>query len=144
MIKGLFDTGAMPVLERVSQFTAARHELIAHNIANASVPNFVPGEASVESFQEQLGGAIDRRSRGGGTFGGRFDVRDSRQVRFSPNDLELEPEPMNENILFHDRNNRSLEHQMKDLAENAMAHNTALSMIRNHMEMLQTAIRGRV
>jgi flagellar basal-body rod protein FlgB len=144
VIKGLFDTGAMPILERTAQFTAARHEIIAHNIANGSVPNFVSETASVESFQEQLGDAIDQRRGRGGIFGGRFDVRDSRQIRFSPNDLELDPEPMNENLLFHDRNNRSLEHQMKDLAENAMAHNMALTMIRNHLDLLQVAIRERV
>jgi len=144
MIKGLFDTGAMPVLERVSQFTAARHELIAHNIANISVPNYVPRNASVASFQASLGEALDRRGDGGGVFGGRFQARDTQEIRFRANGLDLEPEDMNQNILFHDRNNRSVEDHMKDLAENAMTHNAALSMIRNHLEMLQTAIGERV
>ena len=36
MINGMFDSGAMPALEKMAQFTGERNKLIAHNIANFS------------------------------------------------------------------------------------------------------------
>ncbi len=38
MIQGMFDGGALPVLSRVIQFTAARHRVLTHDIANLSTP----------------------------------------------------------------------------------------------------------
>ncbi|MDX1565788.1 MAG: hypothetical protein R3236_10295, partial [Phycisphaeraceae bacterium] len=143
MIEGLFDSGAMPVLERVVQFTSRRHDIIAHNIANADVPNFVPANVPVETFQQALGDALDRRENAGGTFGGSFRMQGRPGLRVRESGLDLVPQRLNDNLLFHDRGNRSLEDQMKALAENAMAHNTALSMIRNQMDLLETAIRER-
>jgi len=35
-----------------------------------------------------------------------------------------------ENVLFHDENNRDLERTMQHLAENTMAHNVTIEMIR--------------
>jgi flagellar basal body rod protein FlgB len=50
----------------------------------------------------------------------------------------------NEGILFHDENNRDLERTMQHLAENTLAHNTAIELIRNQFQMLQVAIRERI
>ena len=61
MIAGMFDNGAMPVLERVVQFTQARHRVLTDNIANLSTPYFKPRELSPESFQATLRDAIDQR-----------------------------------------------------------------------------------
>lgn len=144
MIEGMFDTGAMPVLERVVQFTTRRHKVLLHNIANLSTPNFVPGELSRQSFQAQLGRAIDeRRARTGGP-DGPLQLPDTRQVRVTPDTLDTHPDDSHDNILFHDRNNRSLEHQMKNLASNVGAHNTALRFLKNEFDMLETAIRERL
>lgn len=132
MIQGMFNTGAMPALERVVAFTSQRHQLIANNIANLSTPDYRPTDLSVSEFQKQLGKAIDaRRSNHGSSRG------------------ELETDPLetletHDNLLFHDGNDRSLEHTMQALAENTMTHNAALDLLRNEFNLLQAAIRGQV
>lgn len=141
MIAGMFNSGAIPVLERVVQFTGARHDVILNNLANLSTPNFVPREVSVESFQHAMGEAIDERRENGG---GELEMDDTRMLDFKPHGIELHPRPANNNILFHDRNNRSLERMMENLASNAMAHNTALRLLNDQFALLETAIRGRV
>lgn len=128
MIAGMFEGGALPVLEKVVQFTASRQRLLAHNIANLSTPGFVPTDMDPESFQAALADAIDQRRSSG----------EPLQVSVPA------PEALNQNILFHDQNNRDLERTMAALAENAMTHNAALEMIRNEFEMLRLAIRERM
>ena len=129
MIEGLFNSGSMPALERVAKFTQQRHNLLVHNIANLSTPGFRPVDLSVSAFQQQLRDAIDARRRGNS--GG-----------MPP--LDIEPSLANDGVLYHDRNNRSLEHMMKDLAENTMTHNAAMDLLKNQFRMLETAISQRV
>lgn len=144
MIEGMFNTGAMPALERLVQFTAKRHKLIAHNVANLSTPGFRPRDLDPADFQKALGEAIDRRRQSTGGPNGDLPLADTRQLTFSEDGMEFQPGFADENILFHDRNNRSLEHLMQGLAENAMTHNMALEMMRNQFQMMQVAIRERV
>jgi len=143
MIQGMFEVGAMPALERMVQFTSQRHQLITHNIANLSTPNFTPRDLDPASFQETLGEAIDRRREGPGMFNAPLEPRDTADIRFHDRGLSARPENPGRNILFHDRNNRSMEHQMQDLAENAMAHNAAMEMLKNQFDLLQSTIRER-
>jgi flagellar basal-body rod protein FlgB len=122
----------MPALERVVAFTGARHQRIADNIANLSTPNYRPTDLSVSEFQKQLGKAIDnRRSHHGASSG---------ELESDP----LKAMPTHDNLLFHDGNDRSLEHTMQALAENTMTHNAALDMLRNQFSLLESAIRGQV
>jgi flagellar basal-body rod protein FlgB len=141
MIEGMFEVGSMPALERMVQFTSQRHKHIAHNIANLSTPNFVPRDLDPASFQKSLGEAIDRRREGRGVYNAPLEPRDTASIRFHEDGLSAEAENPGRNILFHDRNNRSLEHQMQSLAENAMAHNAGMEMLRNQFDMLQSTIR---
>ena len=144
MITGMFDSGALPVLERVVQFTEARHRVLADNIANLSTPFFKPADLDPGGFQAALGDAIDRR-RGRPVPGrGPLSLGDTRQIRFQAGGLEVRPGATNQNVLFHDRNNRDLERTMQHLAENTLAHNAAIEMIRNEMEQLRLAIRERI
>lgn len=139
MIRGAIDGGAIPALERMAQFASARQEIIAHNIANASTPGFRPVDVSVTAFQQQLGEAIDAR-RAGETFA----PENSQQVAFLDHALQLSPEPVGANLLFHDGNDRSLERLMQDLSENFLAFRFAASMLRNQYGLINTAIRGRL
>ena len=138
----MFNSGSTPVLERLVQYTSQRHRLILHNIANLSTPHFRPTDVSPESFQQALGEAIDRR-RGGGS-GGPLELGDTREMRFTQDSVELNPGASHDNLLFHDRNDRSLDHQMKNLAENTMAHNAALELLRSKFQSIETAIRERL
>ncbi len=141
VIKGLFDHGATPVLERLVQFTAARQRVISHNIANMSTPRFRPSDVSVEGFQHQLAQAIDHRRATRGVFNGPLELKDTREVAAREDRLELSMEATNDNVLFHDQNNRSMEHQMKALAENAMTHNMAMELLKSEFDILRSAIR---
>ena len=144
MIAGIFDSGAMPVLERLVQFTSRRQAVLADNIANLSTPYFRPRDLDPRSFQAALREAVDRRRATATPTSGPLPLRDTDQLRFGSDRIETRPAPLNENILFHDRNNRDLERIMQDLAENTMAHNTAIEMLRNKFNLMETAIRERV
>ena len=63
MITRLTDSGAMPTLERLLQFTSARHQVLADNIANLSTPYYKPRDLSVESFQAALRQVFHRHLR---------------------------------------------------------------------------------
>ena len=51
----------IPVLEQLVQFTQARHEVLAGNIANLGTPGYVARDLSVADFQARLQDAIEAR-----------------------------------------------------------------------------------
>ena len=131
MIKGLFSYGSMPVLERMVEFTGARQELIAHNIANLSTPYYKPVDLDPAQFQAQLRDALDRRSRKPNPLRRPLELRSEQQSRIRDGQIEFRPQKNNENILFHDHNNRDVERTMQDLVENAMAHRTSIELLKS-------------
>ena len=144
MIAGLFDNGALPSLERVVQFTSQRQKLLAANAANLSTPYYKPVDLDPKSFQQALGQAIDDRRRRTNPTAGPLEMRDTDQLRFNPGGIDPRPIETNDNILFHDQNNRDLERLMQRIAENTLAHNAAVDMIRNQFDTLEIAIRERI
>jgi len=144
MIRGMFDSGALPALQRLMQFTEARQQLLSHNIANVSTPNFRPADVRPADFQAALGEAIDRRRDSGRAFHGPLEMRDQRGMEFDRGGTTLRPEPLGRGILFHDRNDRDLERLMQDLAENTMAHEGAVQMLNQQYRVMETAIRERL
>ncbi len=144
MIEGLFHHGALPTLERFVQFTGQRHRVLTHNVANMDTPFFRPVDLNPKAFQETLREAIDERRKRPMPLDGPLDLDDTRQLRFSEDGVETRPGFRDQNILFHDRNNRDLERLMQDVAENTLAHNAGVEMLRNQFEMLKMAIRERI
>lgn len=144
MIPGVFNYGSMPVLERLVQFTGARHQVIADNIANLSTPYHRPRDLSVERFQKTLRKAVDQRRGTATPVDGELPLTSTREFRFHKNGTEFHAETLDENILFHDRNNRDLERIMQDLAENTLAHNAGLQMLKSEFDLLKMAISERV
>ncbi len=144
MIKGIFEHGAMQSVERLVQFTGARHRVIANNIANISTPNFRPRDLSVAGFQKELGRAIDQRRSGTGAQDGPLRLSRTRELAFHADRTEAKPGFADQNIMFHDRNNRDVERIMQDLAENTMAHNAGIEILRNQFALLESAIQERV
>lgn len=144
MIKGLFNYGSTPVLERMVQFTGARQELIAHNIANLSTPYFKPIDLDPRQFQAQLRDALDQRSRKPNPMRRTMELRSSDQVRVRGGRVEYRPGKKNENVLFHDQNNRDVDRIMQDLVENTLAHRTSIELLKSQFDILRTAIRERV
>ncbi len=140
MIADLLETGSIPVLERLVQFTGARHRLITNNIANLSTPYYRPQDLDPDSFQVALGDAIAHRRRAGGELA----LSNTRQLHFRSDGIDARPQSMDSNILFHDQNNRNLERIMQHLAENTLAHNAAIEFLKSEFDLLKTAIRERL
>lgn len=140
----LFNNGSMPVLERLIQFTEARHRVLSNNVANLSTPYFKPTDLDPQAFQQTLRKAIDRRNRSANPAASPLKIQDTRQLTFRPDAIDVTPQESNENILFHDQNNRDLERVMARVAENTLAHRTAIEFLRHQYTMLETAIRGRI
>ncbi len=140
----IFNQGSLPVLERLVQFTEARQKLIAHNIANVSNPYFKPVDVDPKSFQRVMARAVDQRRSSSAPRSTPLDLPAHGPVSFEPSGLRLNPAPSHEGPLAHDENNRDVLKLMQDLAENSLAHNAGLELIRNEMSLLRTAIRGRV
>lgn len=141
MMNEMFNSGAMPVLERLVQFTGARHGVIADNIANLSTPYYRPKDLSIEKFQKQLRRAVDQRRATPTPTEGELRLTDTREFRFHDDRLEAHAQPLDENIMFHDRNNRDLERIMQDLAENTLAHNAGMELLKSEFDLLKMAIR---
>ena len=144
MIDGVVNSNAIPALERSMQFAGARHRVIANNIANFDTPGFRPRDVSVDAFQKRLGEAIDERREVHGHSGGDLELKDSRQVEFHENGMDLKARPVGENILFHDGNDRNLERTMQDLVENFLAFRTSARFLRSRFSLLNAAISERV
>jgi flagellar basal-body rod protein FlgB len=142
MIDSLFNCGSLPVLERVVQFTNARHQVLANNIANLSTPGFQPTELSPAGFQAALQQALDERRQSADPASAPLKMADTAQLSFGPGGIAAQPAPAHEGILFHDGNNRDLERLMQHLAENTLTHNVAIDLMRNEFATLRTAIRG--
>ena len=144
MIRGLLDSGALPTVERLVQFTGERHRVLANNIANLDTPYFKPRDMNPKEFQAEMARAISERRKRAMPLGGPLDVKDTRHIDFHADSVKSNAGFANDNILFHDNNNRDLEITMKDLAENTLAHNAGVQMLKNQFDMLKTAIRERV
>jgi flagellar basal-body rod protein FlgB len=130
-IDRLLNQGNAPLLEQVVQFSSQRHRLIAENIANVDTPGYRQKDLSVERFQGLLRERIEtRRQAPAGSMG--FD------------DIRSEVTNPMRNILFHDRNNRSMEQLATDLAKNAMMHNLAIELLRKQFMGLEAALRERI
>lgn len=145
MIKGMFDNGAMQSLERLNQFTNARHRVLVNNVANLNTPYFRPRDLEPGEFQQSLQRAVERRRRDNvNPVAGELKPRDTRQLRFKQDGITPSPAHLDQNIMFHDRNNRDLERQMQYLAENTLTHNLSVELLRNQFDMLRLAIRERM
>jgi len=144
MIDGLTNADAIPVLERMLQFAGRRQLLLAHNIANLDTPGFRPVDVSVDAFRAELGRAVEVRRRLTGNGGGPLPLRSTSEVKVRAGGLELRPRPIGDNILFHDRNDRDPERLTQAMVENFLVFRTAAELIRNHFDLLNTAIRERI
>src|SRR5262245_52345300 len=111
-VSKMLNQDSQPVLEQMLQFTAARHKVLAENIANIDTPNYRQKDLSVERFQQVMRDRLDKRQ-----------TAPAGSVSFD--DINGELTNPNDGILFHDGNNRSAEQLMSEFAKNALMHNMA-------------------
>jgi flagellar basal-body rod protein FlgB len=143
MMNALDNSGAMPVLKRLLQFSGARHRLITDNIANLSTPGFRPKDVPVAEFQRAMREAVDAR-RGATPENGLFEPADTEHISFDRGGVRLSPVPSADNVLFHDGGDRNVERTMQNLVENFMVFRQASELIRSRYALLNTAIRERM
>lgn len=120
-----------PVLEQVLEFTAARHKLIAENMANVDTPGYLQKDLDLRKFQSMLRDRIDHRG-------------DPPADGTGFEDVTAELEHPRRGILFHDGNNRSMEQLTSDLAKNAMMHNMVIELLRKQYAQMDMALKERV
>ena len=144
-IQGLTDGGAIPALEAMARFSAARQRLIADNVANLDTPGYQPLDADPKAFQAQIGRAIDaRRADPVAAGSGPLTLQNRGPMRqLSGGEVVLDAAALNENLMFHDKNDRNLERIMQDVAENLLAFRAATELMRNRFRTIDLAIRER-
>jgi flagellar basal-body rod protein FlgB len=130
-IDRLIGQGNVPLLERMVRFTSARHEVLAENIVNVSTPNYQQKDVSLPAFQKSLRARMDLRSKS-----------PPGSVKFD--DIDPAIENPRSGLLFHDRNNRSMEHLMTDLSSNALKHNLYTELLRKQFNSLETVLKERI
>lgn len=130
MFERLLNQSSEPVLEKMLQFTAARHKLIAEDVINISTPNYRQKDLSLDKFQEMLGERIEQRD-GAGPGETSFD------------DISAELEEPERGMLFHDGSNRSMEQLMSDQAKNALMHNFIIELMRKQFQTMELALKDR-
>jgi flagellar basal-body rod protein FlgB len=130
-IERLLNQGNAPLLERMLDFTQARHRLIGENIVNISTPGYRQKDLSLDRFQEMLQERVAmRHASPPGAVG--FD------------DIRAELEHPRRGVLFHDGANRSMEELMTAQAKNALMHNLAVELLKKQFESLEMALRERI
>ncbi len=126
------------------RFAGQRQRLIAHNIANAETPDFQPMDVSVSSFQKMLGEAIDKRRQSGRELSGPLSWGETPEIKKrTDGTLKLQPATPQDNILFHDRNNRDTERLMQDNVENGLVFRMSSELLRSRYDILRSAIAQR-
>ena len=120
-----------PLIERVLQFSNARHKLIAENMANVDTPGYRQKDLNEAKFFSLLRDrAAAKRANPPGT------------TEFANIDSNLEhPE---KGILFHDQNNRSMEQLASDQAKNGLLYTMAIELLRKQFTAMEQALKERV
>ncbi len=130
-IDRLFNSTSAPLLEKTLEFTSARHEVLAEDVANIDTPNYKMKDLSLNKFQSMLRQRAEaRESSAPGSVG--YD------------DIQVKQEENDDGILFHDGNNRSVEQLMTDEAKNALMHNLAVELLRKQFATMELALKERV
>lgn len=131
MIASALQSSTIPILEQVVQFAQTRHGVLAGNLANIDTPGYQTRDLSPELFQARLRTAIENREEQHVPISAAA-LRSSDPFAGAGTSLD--------GILYHDKNNRSLEHQVSAMADNELEHNMALSLLTNQFQLLQSAI----
>jgi flagellar basal-body rod protein FlgB len=120
----MFEQGSVPVLESLLRFAAARHRVIAANIANVETAGYGTRDLDADAFRAALARAFERRSA---------PVLDLRPIA-APDAGSLKP----------NGNNVDLDREMGRMVRNATVHQTAASLLAHQFAMMREAIGERI
>lgn len=139
MLTDLFANTTIPVLEQVVNFSQARHNVLAGNVANMDTPGYKVRDLSVETFQARLKEAVEAKHAGPKS-------QSLSETAYTPS-VEQAMEDVRESmksILYHDDSNDGLDQQVAEILKNQTQHNTAIAVMRSQFSLLQAAISERV
>ena len=142
MIQEMLISPTSRMIEQAVNFTEQRHQVIVANIANASTPGYVQKDVSAVGFQAALRDAVDRRRLGGGREVSPVS-NDTVEFYRGSSQIGVKPQATVGAMAFHDRGVRSMESLMSDLADNAMAHNALVQLLKGRYEGIVKAINMR-
>jgi flagellar basal-body rod protein FlgB len=128
----MFSSSAIPVLEQVVNFTEARHNVLAGNIANLDTPGYRTRDLPPAQFQARMRQALEKRDRVGSEVS---DVQRSKAVAEVGSSMR--------SILRHDDNNTGLETQVAEMSKNQMQYSLAMSIMTSQFRLLQAAVSER-
>jgi flagellar basal-body rod protein FlgB len=132
MLSTMFNSSAIPVLEQVVNFTEARHNVLAGNIANLDTPGYRTRDLPPAQFQARMRQALEQRDRVGGDVSGGQRAKAVAEVGSSMR-----------SILRHDDNNTGLENQVAEMSKNQMQYSLAMSIMTSQFRLLQAAVSER-
>ncbi|RIK78981.1 MAG: flagellar basal body rod protein FlgB [Planctomycetota bacterium] len=139
MLNDLFANTTIPVLEQVVNFSQARHNVLAGNVANMDTPGYKVRDLSVDTFQARLKEAVEAKHAGPKS-------QSPSEAAYKPSAaqaMEDVKESM-KSILYHDDSNDGLDQQVAEILKNQTQHNTAIAVMRSQFSLLQAAISERV
>lgn len=146
MPQSLINNSTISLLQKAAVFGERRHEVLAGNIANVSTPDYQMRDLPVADFQQALKDAVEQIK----TPPVAENNNNSSSSQAPPKLEELFPREVfeaikspNDNLTFHDANNRSIENQTMNLTKNSMMQNFLLELLRFQMTSLQTVISER-
>jgi flagellar basal-body rod protein FlgB len=130
-IERLMNQTNAPLVEKVLGFASARHKLIAENIANVDTPGYRTKDLSEAKF---FGMSRDRASA----------RQEPSPGSMGYDGLNVDVENPRAGILFHDRNNRSMEQLASDQAKNGLLYTMAIELLKKQFSTMEMALKERV
>lgn len=152
MIDSLVNSTASPLLVKMAAFAEKRHEVLAGNIANIDTPGYKMRDLPLEDFQSALAEAVKLRQQPAITSTQGAPGLSTAQLGSVANPtLEsiFRPELFqaktaeSRNVLFHDDNNRSIEHQIMEMTKTAMMQRFAIEVMGAQGQMLHAVLQER-
>ena len=148
MFERIWNGTAIPLFEKAAAFGERRHEVLAGNIANIDTPGYHMRDLPVKQFQQALAKATERYAKTG-----RIDVPESAGTapaagstdlqELFPKELFQPKQASPVNLTFHDKNNRSIEHQVMEMTKNLLMQKFALRVLAAQFDQLQAVISER-
>ena len=130
-IDRLLNQGNAPLLEQTLRFTEARQKLLTEDVANVDTPGYETKDLDPAKFQQMLAKRVEQRE-------------DSPPGSVDFTDIDEEVQKPHSTLMFHDRNNRSMEQLMSDNAKNTLFHNFIVEVLRNQYSQMESALKERV
>lgn len=145
MFDTMFDRGSLPAIENWLHFVAARHAVIAENLANIETPGFKTKALPEEEFRRLMMRAFEEQKE---SPAGMFELGRRPGIVPRPGGglavKTLEADVGRSGILRHSENNVDIDMEMGQMVENGMLHQTLATLLGQQFELLREAIRERV